>query len=342
MSFAFVRHALIAASFLAVLPGSGAEARKPARAPQTLSPESINDASWRRGNLSAPVLLKLQVLLDRAHASPGQIDATRGENMRKAVAAFRQMRGLGRGEQVDKEVWRALTENDSAPVLVSYTVSEEDVAGPFIETVPQDYRDKASLKRLSYTSAKELLGEKFHMSEKLLQQLNPNVAFDQANTEIIVTNVARAALPRKIARVDVDAVRQRVIAVDKDATIVAVYPATIGSTERPSPSGEFRVTTVAENPTYHYDPSLNLRGIDVQEPLDLPAGPNNPVGVVWIALSAKGYGIHGTPDPEAVSKRSSHGCIRLTNWDALELAHHVSKGTPVTISERPAGRQAHK
>jgi lipoprotein-anchoring transpeptidase ErfK/SrfK len=262
--------------------------------------------------------------------------------MRKAVAAFRQMRGLGRGQQVDEEVWRALTENDSAPVLVGYTVTEKDVAGPFIETVPKDYREKAGLKRLSYTSAKELLGEKFHMSEKLLQQLNPNVAFDQANTEIVVANVARGALPRKIARVDVDAVQQRVIAVDKDAMIVAVYPATIGSTERPSPSGEFKVTSVAENPTYHYDPSLNLRGIDVQEPLDLPAGPNNPVGVVWIALSAKGYGIHGTPDPEAVSKRSSHGCIRLTNWDALELARHVSKGTPVNISEGTGGRQAHK
>ena len=87
-----------------------------------------------------------------------------------------------------------------------------------------------------------------------------------------------------------------------------------------------------ENPTYHYDPSLNLRGVDVQEPLDLRPGAKNPVGVVWIALSAKGYGIHGTPDPDAVSKRSSHGCIRLTNWDALELARHVGKGTPV----RPA------
>ncbi len=124
--------------------------------------------------------------------------------------------------------------------------------------------------------------------------------------------------------------------------IVAIYPATVGSTERPSPSGEFRVTSVAENPTYHYDPSLNLRGVDVQEPLDLPPGPNSPVGLVWIALSAKGCGIHGTPDPEAVSKRSSHACIRLTNWDALEIARHVSKGTRVTISERTAGRQAHR
>jgi lipoprotein-anchoring transpeptidase ErfK/SrfK len=282
------------------------------------------------------------VLLDRAHASPGQIDATHGENLRKAVAAFREMHGLGRGEQIDEATWRALTEKDGEPALVKYAIREKDVAGPFIDTVPKDFRDKASLKRLSYTSAKELLAEKFHMSEKLLQQLNPRATFDRAATEIVVANVERDALPRKVAHVEVDGIRQRVLAYDKDDTIVAIYPATVGSSERPSPSGEYTVTGVAENPTYHYDPSLNFRGVDVQEPLDLPPGPNNPVGLVWIALSAKGNGIHGTPDPEAVSKQSSHGCIRLTNWDALELGKHVNKGTPVNISERVQGRRAER
>ena len=282
------------------------------------------------------------MLLDRAHASPGGIDANRGENTRKAVAAFREMRGIGGGEQIDERVWRTLADNDNEPALVTYTIADKDVAGPFIENVPKDYREKATLKRLSYTSAQELLAEKFHMSEKLLRQLNPNAALDRAGTPIVVANVQREELPRKIARVGVDGTRQRVLAYDKNDAIVAVYPATVGSAERPSPSGEFKVSSVAENPTYHYDPSLNLRGVDVQEPLDLPPGPNNPVGLVWIALSAKGYGIHGTPDPEAVSKRSSHGCIRLTNWDALELARHVSKGTPVNISERAPGRHVRR
>jgi lipoprotein-anchoring transpeptidase ErfK/SrfK len=288
------------------------------------------------------LLVKLQVLLDRAHASPGEIDANRGENTRKAMAAFREMRGLGGGEQIDERLWRALVDNDHGPALVTYMIAEKDVAGPFIDKVPKDYREKASLKRLSYTNAQELLAEKFHMSEKLLRQLNPNAVFDQASTKIVVANVQREDLPRKISRVEVDGSRQRVLAYDKDDAIVAVYPATVGSAERPSPSGAFRVTGIAENPTYHYDPSLNLRGVDVQQPLNLPPGPNNPVGLVWIALSAKGYGIHGTPDPDAVSKRSSHGCIRLTNWDALELARHVSKGTLVTISERAIGRQARR
>jgi lipoprotein-anchoring transpeptidase ErfK/SrfK len=335
-----LRAITFALAVLAVVASAAHAARKQGSAVHNFSPESVNKAEWRGGNISTPLLVKLQVLLDRAHASPGEIDATRGENTRKAVAAFREMRGLGRGEQIDEKLWRALVENDQEPALTTYTITQKDVAGPFIDKVPNDYREKASLKRLSYTSAQELLAEKFHMSEKLLRQLNPNAQFEEAGTEIVVANVQREELPRKVSRVEVDAARQRVIAYDKSDAIVAVYPATVGSAERPSPSGELKVTGVSENPTYHYDPSLNLRGVDVQEPLDLPPGPNNPVGLVWIALSAKGYGIHGTPDPGAVSKRTSHGCIRLTNWDALELARHVNKGTPVNIGERAQGRQA--
>ena len=217
------------------------------------------------------------------------------------------------------------------------------MAGPFIEKVPTDFRERAGLARLSYTSVQEALAEKFHMSEKLLRQLNPKATLESAGTEIVVPNVQREELPRKIARVEVNASEQRVRAYDKAHNVVAVYPATVGSGERPSPQGELKVTAVAENPTYHYDPALNLKGVDVQEKLELAPGPNSPVGVVWIALSAKGYGIHGTPDPEAVSKRASHGCIRLTNWDALELARHVSKGTPVIIASGTArGRQAQR
>jgi lipoprotein-anchoring transpeptidase ErfK/SrfK len=330
----------VTALILLVAPAT-AEQKKPA-AVHNLRPESVNTAEWRRGNLSPTLLLKLQVLLDRARASPGEIDAKRGENTRKAVAAFRDMRGLGGGEQVDERLWRALADKDNEPALVTYRITEMDVAGPFIDEVPIDYREKAALKRLSYTSTQELLAEKFHMSEKLLHQLNPDAAFGSAGTEIVVANVQREALPKKLSRVEVDGSRQRVLVYDKDDAVVAIYPATVGSSERPSPSGEFKVTSVAENPTYHYDPALNLRGVDVQEPLDLPPGPNNPVELVWIALSAKGYGIHGTPDPDTVSKRSSHGCVRLTNWDALELARHVSKGTAVTISQRAQGRQARR
>jgi lipoprotein-anchoring transpeptidase ErfK/SrfK len=315
-------------------PAADGAPKKKAIAAHNLSMESVNNAEWR-GNPTAAVLLRMQALLDRAHASPGAIDATQGENTRKAIGAYRQMRGLAGSQRADEILWKALIENDKEPALVTYTITEKDVAGPFIEAVPEDYREKASLKRLSYTSAQELLAEKFHMSEQLLKRLNPDASFDKPGTEIVVANVQREELPRKIARVEVDASQQRVFAYDKGNNIVAVYPATVGSAERPSPTGEYKVMAVAENPTYHYDPSLNLTGVEVHEKLELPPGPNNPVGVVWIALSAKGYGIHGTPDPDVVSKRASHGCIRLTNWDALELAKHVSKGTPVSIMGAP-------
>jgi lipoprotein-anchoring transpeptidase ErfK/SrfK len=215
------------------------------------------------------------------------------------------------------------------------------------------------MKRLSYTSPLQLLSEKFHMSEALLRRLNSGISFDGPGTEIVVANVQRDKLSGKIARIEVDATGQRVLAYDREGRLVAAYPATVGSTERPSPRGEMKVTAIAKNPTYHYDPSLNFKGVHVDQPLDLPPGPNNPVGLVWIALSAKGYGVHGTPDPGKISKRASHGCIRLTNWDALELARHIGRGTPVTIeggqtfgyrsdasetgfSERKAARHRHR
>jgi lipoprotein-anchoring transpeptidase ErfK/SrfK len=275
--------------------------------------------------------LRVQILLDRAHFSPGEIDDNFGENTRKAVSIYRETKPLGSGDRIDEALLRALVESDEEPALVTYRISEKDTAGPFAGTIPKDFEKMAEMKQLSYTSPLQLLSEKFHMSEALLRRLNPGASFDHPGTEIFVANVQRDELPGKIARIEVDATGQRVLAYDRNGQLVAAYPATVGSTERPSPQGEMKVTAIAEHPTYHYDPSLNFKGVHADQPLDLPPGPNNPVGVVWIALSAKGYGIHGTPDAGKISKRASHGCIRLTNWDALELAHHVGKGTPVVI-----------
>jgi peptidoglycan hydrolase-like protein with peptidoglycan-binding domain len=241
MSWSLLRVITLVVGILSLLAPSAHAARKQASAVHNLNLESVNNAEWRGGNISTPLLVKLQILLDRAHASPGEIDASRGENTRKAVAAYREMRGLGRGDQIDQKLWSALVEADQRPALTTYTIAEKDTAGPFLDKIPDDYREKASLKRLSYTSVQELLAEKFHMSEKLLRELNPNARFEEPGTEIIVANVQREELPRKITRVEVDAARQRVIAYDKSDAIVAVYPATVGSGERPSPSGDFKV-----------------------------------------------------------------------------------------------------
>ena len=244
------------------------------------------------------------------------------------------MKGLERTEQANEQLWRTLKETDLEAALVTYKITDKDTSGPFAKKIPEGFREKAAMERLGYTSPEELLAEKFHMSQDLLRKLNPHASFDQAGEEIIVANVERESLPRKISRIEVDADKQRVKAYDKDSNIVAIYPATVGSEERPTPKGEFKVTDIAENPVYHYDPALHLRGVHVEEKLNIAPGHNNPVGAVWIGLSAEGYGIPGTPDPEKISKVASHGCIRLTNWDALELAKHLSKGTPVIIEER--------
>ena len=201
--------------------------------------------------------------------------------------------------------------------------------------MPTDFREAAKLDHMSFTSVQEKLAERFHMSEELLRKLNPEAEFDKVGTEIVVANVMREGLPGKVARLEVQ--QEQVRAFDKDDRILAIYPATIGSQERPSPTGDFKVTAIANNPVFYYDPALNLQNVEAQEKLELPPGPNNPVGVVWISISAKGYGIHGTPHPEEVGKTASHGCIRLTNWDARELAKHVSKATTVSIPDA-AGR----
>ena len=300
----------------------------------SLSLESVNDASWQsRRKPSTALLVKLQVLLDRAHASPGEIDSTLGENTRKAVAAYAEMKDLGPTDRVDEKLWLALTASDTEPVLVSYTITEKDTRGPFSKNIPEDFRAKAAMQQLGYTSPRELLAEKFHMSEDLLRKLNPGVSFDKEGQEIVVANVERDSLFGKISRIEVDASRQRVKAYGEGDKLIAIFPATVGSVDRPTPKGEFKVTKISENPVYNYDPALHLRGVHVDEKLNIPPGPNNPVGSVWIELSADGYGIHGTPEPDKISKSASHGCIRLTNWDALELAKHLSRGTVVVIEE---------
>src|SRR4029077_6097256 len=115
----------------------------------------------------------------------------------------------------------------------------------------------------------------------------------------------------------------------KDGALLASYPASVGSEEKPAPSGMLKVVRVGRNPTYTYDPEFKFRGVKANEKLHIAPGPNNPVGLVWIALNEKSYGIHGTPEPSKVGKTESHGCVRLTNWDALALAKLVRKGMPV-------------
>ena len=277
------------------------------------------------------MLIRAQVLLDRAHISPGVIDGKDGENVRNAVAAFERANRLPVDGQLDADVWAKLTD-DMHPVLTDYVITPQDAAGPFVTLPPKDdYEAMAKLPKMGFTSPLEMLAERFHMDPALLTALNPGADFAAAGTKIVVAAVGPQTLPEKVATIEVDKGLKQVRAYDAAGLMLAAYPATVGSTDLPTPSGELAVRTIAPNPTWTYDPSKLSFGKPATGKLTIKAGPNNPVGAVWIDLTRDTYGIHGAPEPKLVGKTASHGCVRLTNWDARQLGAAVSKGTQVVF-----------
>jgi len=295
-------------------------------------PNAINnaqfDASFASKKTESPLIIKIEILLARAHFSPGEISGRPGENLNKAIAAYAEAQGKT-ANKLDRELWDKLASASGDPIITDYTISEADVRGPFAKEIPKKMERMKDLPRLSYTSPKEALAEKFHMAPELLSALNPGEKFDVAGHTILIANIPTRSLQEKVNRITVDKAKQELRAFDASGKLLAYYPATVGSEEKPAPSGTLKVTAVKKNPTYHYNPAYAFKGVRATKPFTIEPGPNNPVGVVWIGLTGEGYGIHGTPEPGKVGKTQSHGCVRLTNWDALQLASIVSKGTSV-------------
>jgi lipoprotein-anchoring transpeptidase ErfK/SrfK len=291
-------------------------------------------------------LLSFQVLLDRQGFSPGEIDGMTGANFTHALSAFQQARHLPMSGQPDCETWRAVGGdsagsndtggNSAGPTTVSYTITAEDVKGPFTKTIPKDLVAQAALPALGYRSVLEKLGERFHTSPALLQRLNRGSRFAAGGViQVPAVQPFDADAKPKVDPAAMDITIQvsrdesSLRATHADGTLAFFAPVTTGSEHDPLPTGDWKVTSVGWHPAFHYNPDLFWDAKATQTKATIKPGPNNPVGVVWIDLSLEHYGLHGTPEPGNIGHTESHGCVRLTNWDAARLVSLVKPGTPV-------------
>jgi len=276
-----------------------------------------------------PYVFRIQVMLDRVGISPGVIDGHMGANTKRALAKFQRL--SKKAQPVVKPV-------------TYYRITATDVAGPFTK-IPADIMQTAALPALGYKSLLEALAERFHTTPALLKQLNPDARFTEGE-EVTVPNVVAMvmpAVPPKTTATKPTVRRDIVVTVTKSTSVLTVTnasdrlvfyaPVTTGSKHDPLPIGEWKVNGVHYSPIFRYNPSLFWDADPKNTNTTIPAGPNNPVGLVWIGISKKHYGLHGTPEPSTIGSAQSHGCVRLTNWDALKLAGMVKFGTPVLFKE---------
>jgi lipoprotein-anchoring transpeptidase ErfK/SrfK len=277
----------------------------------------------------------LQVLLDRNGYSPGVIDGQLGVNGSHALAAFQQSKGMPPTGQMDCASFEALG-GASEAATVKYEVTSADVRGPFVDRIPPKLTEQTELPRLGYTSAAELIAERFHTVPAVIAKLNPHTRI-AAGASLTVPAVkpfddsvratsdpAAGDLTLEVSTAD-SALRAK----RADGSIVFFAPVTTGSEHDPLPTGTWKVTAVSWMPAFHYNPELFWDASPADEKGTIKPGPNNPVGVVWIDINVEHYGLHGTPEPSRIGHTESHGCVRLTNWDAARVAALAKVGTPV-------------
>ena len=310
---------------------------------KVVDPNAINNAPVNApvtGDVKGPSVLRAQVYLDRIHFSVGSLDGRWGRNSAITTWWYQRARGMAPTGDLDQQTFQKLaSEAGYAPVVKQYAVTADDLKGPFV-SIPDSVYDQQKLNCLCYETVREKLGEKFHSDPDFLDVLNPDVKWTdlQPGTAIIVPNVRDEFTTdqKDIAKVVISIAGNSFNAFDANGHVIFHSPTTLGSGYDPSPHETVHVIKITPMPHFHYDPTLYHEVPDSEPDAHLPPGPNSPVGIVWIALSKEHYGIHGNPEPESIGYSSSHGCVRLTNWDAEEVEHRISEGVEVSFVDTRA------
>jgi lipoprotein-anchoring transpeptidase ErfK/SrfK len=316
---------------------------------------AADDALLRpEGQAEARPIMQAQVVLERLGFSSGVIDGREGRFFATAVRGFQDANRLDTTGEIDAATRAALARWERIPSTRTVVIDEDFARGPFTP-IPRDPQAQARLTALSYADPMEKLAERFHTTPETIQALNPANLELKAGARVTVPNIgndriaAEAANERdwlttlaslgvaseqpRAASLIVDKSESVLKAYDEEGRLIAQFPATMGSEHDPLPLGEWRIRGTARNPDFHYNPALFWDADSDDRRALLPPGPNSPVGVVWIDLSRPHYGIHGTPEPRTIGRTESHGCIRLTNWDAARLAQMVRPGLTATFRQ---------
>ena len=316
------RLAPAATSTITTVPATNAPARRPAAA---LKKPSVMETAT------------LQTALDRNGFGIGLIDGQAGSRTSQALHDYARSAGLSDAEA------RATLLADTEPATFSYVITGADLAK--VGSAPLDYEEAAQVPAMACSSLDEVLLEQFHVSLLFLHRLNPaitNWTGVTAGTAVTVPNSRAESWPEVAARLEVDCSAYRIRAYDTNEALVASFPCSIARKLHKVPVGDLKLVAFAPHPNYTFDPQNfpeSPRAQEIGRKLIIPPGPRNPVGVYWLSLSAPGFGMHGTPHPETIGRRESHGCFRLTNWDVTTLAKMVQAGTPVRVMNLPVEEQ---
>jgi lipoprotein-anchoring transpeptidase ErfK/SrfK len=348
---------------LAALAAAGAVAQERAAPAPGKSGQSAWVPPGTDGSPIDGTLFHAQVLMSAHGFSPGVIDGKKGESFRLALRSFQEARGLTVNGELDNPTRQALL-SANRPSTVMVRLGRDDVVSTYVQPFPEDPEKQAELNFLGYRNMLEKLAERFHTTPDTIIALNgpdkligpgqvlrlPNVVPASRDYAGVSGNGGRVM---SLLNVDPNQPQGDYVVVDKSegvlkvyrgtppagaegdvkgkvgdvrgGQLVAAFPVTMGSTQYPLPIGRWKVTTYAFLPPFKYQPDILVKPKSDKE-LDLPPGPNGPVGVAWLDLTKEHYGIHGTNEPQTIGRAESSGCIRMTNWDVMRLARMMKPG----------------